>query len=163
MNAIGVDVNEVEGVFHTHAHDDHFAGLASLIRANHRIKYYSTPLVRTSVSKKLCSLLSIKENTFKDYFEVCDLEFDKWNNINGLEVQPVFSPHPVETNILFFRTLWENGYSTYAHLADVASHDVLKKMVEEDKKMPGISKKLMKKIWGDYLSPVQVKKIDLGG
>ena len=163
LNAIGVDTNEVEGIFHTHAHDDHFAGLASLIRANHRIKYYSTPLVRASVSKKLCSLLSIKENTFKDYFEVCDLEFDKWNNINGLEVQPVFSPHPVETNILFFRTLWENGYSTYAHLADVASHDVLKKMVEEDKKMPGISKKLMKKVWGDYLSPVQVKKIDIGG
>jgi len=163
LNAIGVDANEVEGIFHTHAHDDHFAGLASLIRTNHRIKYYTTTLVRASVTKKLCSLLSIKENTFKDYFEICDLEFDKWNNIGGLEVRPLFSPHPVETNILFFRTLWEEGYVTYAHLADVASHDVLKKMAEEDKKMPGISKKLMKKIWDDFLNPAQVKKIDIGG
>ena len=27
------------------------------------------------------------------------------DNINGLEVRPVFSPHPVETNILFFSKL----------------------------------------------------------
>ena len=163
LNAIGVDVNEVEGIFHTHAHDDHFAGLTTLARANHRIKYYSTALVRASVTKKLSPLLSISENEFEKYFEVCDLVFDKWNNIDGLEVRPVFSPHPVETNILYFRTLWENGYATYAHLADIASHDVLTKMVEEDKKLPGISPKLKKKVWEDYLSPVQVKKIDIGG
>ena len=163
LKAIGVDVNEVEGIFHTHAHDDHFAGLTTLIRTDHRIKYYSTHLVRSSVTKKLSSLMSINEDAFEEFFEVCDLEFDEWNNINGLEVKPVFSPHPVETNILFFRTLWENGYATYAHLADVASHDVLKKMVQDDKNLPGISKKLMKKVWGNYLSSVQVKKIDIGG
>ncbi|GIT63470.1 MAG: hypothetical protein Ct9H300mP21_10160 [Pseudomonadota bacterium] len=83
---------------------------------------------------------------FEKYFEVCDLVFDKWNNIDGLEVRPLFSPHPVETNILYFRTLWENGYATYAHLADIASHDVLTKRVEEDKKLPGISPKLNKKV-----------------
>lgn len=163
LNAIGVDVNEVEGIFQTHAHDDHFAGLTTLIHTNHRIKYYSTQMVRATVTKKLSSLMSIKESTFEEYFEVCDLEFDEWNNIDGLEVKPVFSPHPVETNILFFRTLWEEGYATYAHLADVASHDVLKKMLQENKKEPGISKKLKNKVWEDYLSPVQVKKIDIGG
>ncbi len=163
LKAIGVDVNEVEGIFHTHAHDDHFAGLTTLIRTDHRIKYYSTPLVRSSVAKKLSSLMSIKEDSFEQFFEVCDLNFDEWNSINGLDVKPVFSPHPVETNILFFRTLWENGYATYAHLADVASHDVLKKMVQDDNNLPGISKKLMKKVWGNYLSSVQVKKIDIGG
>ena len=73
------------------------------------------------------------------------LEFDDWNNIDGLEVKPVYSPHPVETNILFFRTLWEDGYATYAHLADVTSHDVLKKMLQENKKKPGISRKLKNK------------------
>lgn len=163
LNSIGVDVNEIEGIFHTHAHDDHFAGLTSLIRANHRIKYYSTSLVRASVTKKLCSLMSIDQDTFKNYFEVCDLEFDLWNNINGLEVRPVYSPHPVETNILFFRTLWETGYATYAHLADVSSKAVLKKMVQDNKNLPGISSKLLKKVWQDYLSPVHVKKIDIGG
>jgi len=162
LNAIGVDVNEVEGIFHTHAHDDHFAGLTTLIRANHRIKYYSTPMVRSSVSKKLSALMSISENLFEEFFEVCDLKF-LWNNINGLEVRPVFSPHPVETNILFFRTIWESGYSTYAHLADVASHDVLKKMVQEDHNLPGISKKLMREVWRNYLSSVHLKKIDIGG
>ncbi len=163
LNAIGVDVNEVEGIFHTHSHDDHFAGLTTLIHTNHKIKYYSTQMVRASVTKKLSSLMSIEESTFAEYFEVCDLEFDEWNNIDGLEVKPVFSPHPVETNILFFRTLWEDGYATYAHLADVASHEVLNKMLEENKKKPGISKKLKTKVWNDYLIPVQVKKIDIGG
>jgi cAMP-binding proteins - catabolite gene activator and regulatory subunit of cAMP-dependent protein kinases len=100
---------------------------------------------------------------FAEYFEVHDLEFDEWNNIDGLEVKPVYSPHPVETNILFFRTLWEEGYASYGHLADVASDDVLKNMLEENKKKPGISNKLMNKVWNDYLSPVQVKKIDIGG
>ena len=88
LKSIGIDVNEVEGIFHTHAHDDHFAGLTTLIRTDHRIKYYSTPLVRSSVTKKLSSLMSINEDTFEEFFEVCDLEFDDWNNINGLEVKP---------------------------------------------------------------------------
>ena len=163
LNSIGVDVNEVEGIFHTHAHDDHFAGLTTLVRTNHRIKYYTTALVRASVTKKLSSLMSIKEKTFEEFFEVCDLEFDVWNNIDGLEVRPVYSPHPVETNILFFRTLWKDGYATYAHLADVSSHDVLKKMVQENPQLPGISPSFMKKVWAEYLRPVQVKKIDIGG
>ena len=163
LNSIGVDVNEVEGIFHTHAHDDHFAGLTSLIRANHRIKYYTTPIVRSSVTKKLSALMSISEKAFEDFFEVCDLELDVWNNIDGLEVRPVYSPHPVETNILFFRTLWEDGYATYAHLADISSHTVLKKMVEENAQLPGISSESLKKVWQDYLHPVGVKKIDIGG
>ena len=37
-----------------------------------------------------------------------------------------FSPHPVETNILFFRTLWKDGYVEYAHMADIASFEVLR-------------------------------------
>ena len=110
LNAIGIDVNEVEGIFHTHAHDDHFAGLTTLIHTNHKIKYYSTQMVRASVTKKLSSLMSIEESEFEEYFEVCDLEFDEWNNIDGLEVKPVYSPHPVETNILFFRTLNNRNY-----------------------------------------------------
>ena len=27
MNALGISVSEIEGIFHTHSHDDHFAGL----------------------------------------------------------------------------------------------------------------------------------------
>jgi len=107
LMALGIGVNEIEGVFHTHGHDDHFSGLTTLIRSDHRIKYYATPLVRASVFKKLSALLSVDESTFSNYFDIQDLEFGEWNDIEGLEVRPVFSPHPVETNVLFFRTFWK--------------------------------------------------------
>ena len=163
LNALGINVNEIEGIFHTHAHDDHFAGLTSLIRSDHRIKYYSTRLVRESVTKKLAALMSIDENQFNEFFEVHDLEFDTWNNVNGLEVFPVFSPHPVETNILFLRTLWKEGHVTYAHLADITAFSVLEGMISDDPKAPGISRELYERTRSHYLTKVNLKKIDIGG
>ena len=163
LNAMGIDINEVEGIFHTHAHDDHFAGLTTLIRADHRIKYFATSLVRASVTHKLAALMSIEESSFQEFFDVHDLDFNTWNSINGLEVRPVFSPHPVETNILFFRTLWRDGYIEYAHLADIASFEVLEGMITEDPQSPGISKKMFEDTREDYLKSVQLKKIDIGG
>lgn len=161
--SLGISINEIEGIFHTHCHDDHFCGLQSLIQqSDHKIKYYSTPLVRASVTKKLCALLHMEEESFKEYFEICDIDFDTWNNIEGLEVMPIFSPHPVETNIFLFRTLWEGGYRTYAHLADIASFKVLDGMVHSDSK-PGISKSSCETIKKTYLQPANLKKIDIGG
>jgi len=55
------DVGEIEGIFHTHAHDDHFAGLPALLASGRRLKYFTTPLVRHSVTRKLSALLSIDE------------------------------------------------------------------------------------------------------
>jgi hemerythrin len=49
--------------------------------------------------------LGIEESRFENLFDVHDLDFDVWNNVDGLEVKPVLSPHPVETNILFFRAM----------------------------------------------------------
>ncbi|MBF0310167.1 MAG: bacteriohemerythrin [Magnetococcales bacterium] len=163
LTAVGISINEIEGVFHTHSHDDHFAGLPTLMRSGHRLKYFSTPLVRASVEKKLAALLSIDEELFSDYFEVVDLEFDTWNDIEGLEVKPVFSPHPVETNILFFRTLWEDGYRSYAHFADISSFRVLQGMVTDDAEKPGISQDFFDLTRERYLTPADLKKIDIGG
>ncbi|MCG8636056.1 MAG: MBL fold metallo-hydrolase, partial [Desulfobacterales bacterium] len=163
LTALGFSINEVEGIFHTHAHDDHFAGLTTLIRSGRRIKYYATPLVRASVVKKLSMLMSLKEEMFANYFDIRDLEFDQWNDINGLEVKPVFSPHPVETSILFFRTLWGNGYKTYAHLADIIGFDLLKDMITEKPSGPGITRRFYEKTLENYLTPVDIKKIDNGG
>ena len=56
LTALRIGVNEIEGIFQTHGHDDHFAGLTSLIRSDHRIKYYATPFVRDSVVKKYIAL-----------------------------------------------------------------------------------------------------------
>lgn len=161
--SLGIGVNEIEGIFHTHAHDDHFSGLAMLLRTDHRIKYYSSKLIRTSVMKKLAALTSIKESNFDHFFEFCDLEVDAWNNIEGLEVKPVYSPHPVETNIFFFRTLWGKSYKTYAHLADIAAFKVLENMVTDDSEKDGISADFLTKVKKCYLEPQDLKKIDIGG
>ncbi len=163
LTALGIGVNEIEGIFQTHGHDDHFAGLPTLLRADHRIKFYSTSLVRASVTKKLSALFNWEKDRLDNYFEICDLEFDVWNNVEGLEVKPTLSPHPVETNIYTFRTLWEKGYCTYAHLADIAGLDILKDMVTEDSSEPGISPPFYEQVKGEYLEPADIKKIDVGG
>ncbi|MGA0394192.1 MAG: cyclic nucleotide-binding domain-containing protein [Rhodospirillales bacterium] len=163
LNGLGINVNEIEGIFHTHGHDDHFAGLTTLMRTDHRIKYFATPLVRESVTKKFCALVSIPEADFKTYFNIQDLEFNEWSNIDGLEVRPVFSPHPVETSIFYFRALGDDGYRTYGHLADIAAFDVLDDMVADGNGGGGVSKELVERTKAEYLTPVDVKKIDIGG
>lgn len=162
LNALGITVNEVAGIFNTHAHDDHFAGLTSFIRSDHKIKYFATPLVRASVAKKLCALMSTPEDDFNKFFEVCDLEFDTWNNIEGLEVMPVLSPHPVETNIFFFRTFWDDAYKVYAHFADICSLDRLKQILGE-KTPDNPFAEIYDTVQKNYLYPSNLKKIDIGG
>lgn len=163
LAALGIGVHEVEGIFHTHCHDDHFAGLTTLVRADHRVKYYATPAVRASVAKKLAALMSMSEDSFEDYFEVHDLAWDAWNDIDGLEVKPLYSPHPLETSVFVFRTLWQNGWRSYAHHADIASFRVLDQMTEDDPAKPGISTALAAKVRDDYLAPADIKKLDIGG
>lgn len=163
LTALGIGVNEIAGVFHTHCHDDHFCGLASLMRADRRLKYFAAPLVRASVVKKLCALTSLREDDFTAAFEVCDLDLDRWNPIEGLEVMPVFSPHPVETTVMLFRALGEDGYKTYGHFADIASLSVLEGMRTEDPAAPGISADFLDRVRQDYLRPLDLKKLDIGG
>lgn len=163
MTALGIGIDQVEGIFHTHAHDDHFAGLTALMMAGRRIRYFATPLVRASAAKKLAALLGVEEERFGDYFEIHDLSFDTWNNVEGLEVMPVFSPHPVETNIFMFRTLWGDGYRTYAHFADIVSFDVLRDMVTDDDTVPGLDGEAFERVRAAYLVAVDLKKIDIGG
>ncbi|MBF0098455.1 MAG: response regulator [Magnetococcales bacterium] len=158
LSALGIGINELAGVFHTHAHDDHFAGLPELIRTDQRIHYFATPLVRASVAKKFAALLSIDEGKFEQFFAIHDLKFDTWNRIDGLEIMPFYSPHPVENNLLLFRALGEDGYRTYAHWADLTSNEVLDRMAAQ-----GISPSFIAKIKADYLYPADLKKLDIGG
>jgi hemerythrin len=163
LTALGISVNEIEGIFHTHAHDDHFAGLTSLVRSDHLIKYYAPAVVRASVVKKLAALMSISEERFKKLFEIHTLHFNQWNNIDGLEVKPVYSPHPVEDAFLLFRTYWEGGYKMYAHLADIASLEVLEKYLLNDKEANEVSKKIYSSLKKNFFLPADIKKIDIGG
>ncbi len=59
--------------------------------------------MRASVVKKYAALTGRNEATFYQYFEPHDLALDAWTALEGLEVMPVFSPHPVETTVFFFR------------------------------------------------------------
>jgi len=163
MAALGIGIDQVDGIFHTHAHDDHFAGLTTLMRSGRRIRYFATPLVRASVAKKLGALLGMEEETFADYFDIRDLVFDSWNDVEGLEVMPILSPHPVETNIFVFRALWGDGYRSYAHFADIVSLDVLEGMVTDERRAPGLDRQAFERVRTAYLAPADLKKIDVGG
>jgi hemerythrin len=163
LTALGIGINEIEGIFHTHCHDDHFAGITSLLRTDKRIKYYATPLVRTSVFKKLSALLSMEEDQFDNYFDIRDLTFDTWNDLGGLEVFPFLSPHPVETSAFFFRAFWESRYMTYAHLADISSFAVMDNMITDDDSAPGMSQEDVELTRANYLTHVDLKKVDIGG
>ena len=163
LTALGIGINEIEGIFHTHCHDDHFSGLTTLMRADHRIKYFATSVVRASVFKKLAALMSKEESLVASYFDFFDLQFDDWNNIEGLEVRPFLSPHPVETSVLSFRTFWEGRYLTYSHLADIASFKVMRDMVDEAPAKNGFDQSRFDKVRKEYLANVDLKKIDVGG
>lgn len=159
LNYLGIGLSEISAIFHTHAHDDHFAGIASLIRSGKRMRYYATQPVRESVIKKLSCLVDMPEKDFYDYFDVAQLEYDTWQHIDGFDVKANFSPHPVETTILKFRTLTQDGYKIYAHLADVVSTKTLEEIAKEQK----ISARDVKKIQDDYLEYADLKMIDIGG
>lgn len=163
LDALGIGMKEVAGIFHTHCHDDHFAGLTTLLQRDQPLQYFATPLVRASVTHKFCGLLSIPESEFAKYFDIHDLETGQWNDIMGLEVRPTNSPHPVETTIFNFRVLWEGGYRTYAHFADIASFGVLDAMTTPDTTAPGLSPEYAKAIKAVYLEPADIKKVDIGG
>ncbi len=161
LTALGISINEIDGVFQTHAHDDHFAGLTTLMQADHRIKFMATPLVRSSVTRKLSALLRIDEADFVHYFEPVDLEMDAWNDFAGLEARPSYSLHPVETTIFRFRAEGPDGYRTYAHLADIASFQVLDDMAANP--IPGLPDDLTARTRETYLEPANLKKLDIGG
>jgi len=163
LTALGIGINEIEGIFHTHSHDDHFAGLTTLMQADRRISYFAVPMVRSAVAKKLSALLSIEEDDFNDYFNVRDLVMGQWNDVDGLDVKPVFSPHPVETTIFHFRAMAAGGWRSYAHLADVVGLDILERMITDDPTQPGLSQAWYDKVAADYLEPADVKKVDIGG
>jgi len=69
MAALGVSINEIAGIFHTHAHDDHFAGsppscapiIASPIMRRRRCE--------PAWSRSMGALTGRNEATFYQYFE----------------------------------------------------------------------------------------------
>lgn len=161
--ALGIGISEIEGLFLTHAHDDHFAGITTLMLANHRVRLYAVPMVRASAVKKLAALLDVEEEEFSHYFDMHDLPLNRWTDIEGLEVRPFVSPHPIETTPFVFRAMSQNGYCTYGHFADIVSLKVLDGMVDPNGTADGITREFHERVSRDYRQPLDLKKIDVGG
>ena len=163
LEVLGIDLSEVAGIFQTHAHDDHFAGLTYLLQGGSKIKYFASSLVRKSTFQKLSDLISLPVEEIEKFFEIVDLEFDNWTNITrSVQVQPRFSPHPVETNIYYFRYQEGGEKKIFGHLADIVSSAVLGRMKNPEAKYH-ISEDFFDKTLQSYLEHSDVKKIDAGG
>ncbi|MBF0422466.1 MAG: transporter substrate-binding domain-containing protein [Magnetococcales bacterium] len=161
LTSLGIDISEVDGIFHTHAHDDHFAGLPALIRSDRRMAYFATPMVRASVVKKFSALMSLDEQQFHQFFAVHDLIGEEWNDCEGLLVKPHYSPHPVENTIFLFKARTGNDDKTYAHWADLSGFKVLDGMVgTRDQDLPAAVVEGFKQT---YLGFANLKKLDIGG
>ncbi|HET6452175.1 MAG TPA: bacteriohemerythrin [Spirochaetia bacterium] len=164
LDALGITFAEIEGIFHTHCHDDHFSGLTALVRSDRRLKYYAVPWVRASVQKKLAALMRIGEEHLSSFFEVHDLKEGAWNRVGAMEVRPLFSAHPVETTVFFFRSGEGPARRSYAHLADLASVDVLTRLSTATSDGPAaLSEARRDAFLRDIREPVDLKKIDAGG
>jgi len=158
LDALGIDISEIHGVFISHVHDDHFAGISTLMRGDRKIDVYLTRPVAATARFKLASLLGKPPEIVDQLMNIHYLDEDIWNDIDGLEVRPTMSPHPIETTIIFFRAIWKNGYKTYAHFADIISLKVLQKFIAGG----GLSKQIQEWVIATYAVPADIKKIDAG-
>jgi hemerythrin len=162
LEKLGISRAEVDGVFLTHIHDDHFAGLCDLIHGNRKLYIFASSLVCATALKKLSVLFNMPEEVFKRFFNFSELRLNRWNNLDGLRVMPLLSPHPVETNMLFFEARHDGNTYSYAHLADTISFDALQKLTAHPDN-EALSEADFEEIKNRYLKPAQVKKVDVGG
>jgi len=163
LDSLSISINEIEGVFLTHCHDDHIAGITTLIRSDKKIKIFGSKIVTTSLIKKLSALLVLDEAEFRNLLDIKDLDLEVWNNIDDLEIRPIISPHSVETTIFIFRTFFQDKYYSYGHFADIADSQVLKGMIVENEEEFGITQAFYDKTIQAYSQTVDIKKIDIGG
>lgn len=163
LSQLSITPSELDGIFLTHSHDDHFAGILSLLNAEHKLKFFATSLVKTSIQTKFKSLLNVKLNDLKRFVDFIELTEGKWIDIGDMEVKSNYSFHTVETNIYYFRAKDRNGnYKTYGHITDISSRKDLDIMIKKDK--TGFIKKDWAYDWfSKYLEKCDLKRIDAGG
>ncbi|MBL0691376.1 MAG: MBL fold metallo-hydrolase [SAR324 cluster bacterium] len=162
LDCLSTSQDKLKGIFMTHAHDDHMSGLPTIYHKGKPILIYATNLIYHSLMYKIMALIGISESEYRNIFKHHELVYDKWNDVQGLEVKPVHSAHPIETSIFFFRVKDEDGiYKTYAHLGDVAPL----KMINDFRSsaITDSERNFYDKMIKDYMKPVDLKKIDIGG
>ncbi|MBU2515457.1 MBL fold metallo-hydrolase [bacterium] len=163
LKAFGLKPSQIDGVFFTHVHDDHFSGLYSLINTKTRVKVFATNTVKATIVQKLGTLLSVSEQELTHQFDFHELKREEWNDYQGLEIHPIPSAHPIDTTLFVFRVKDKNGYKSYGHYTDIAAIDWLKKMASKTPGKLGLSREYIEKIKRFFSIKVDVKKIDVGG
>ncbi len=163
LKAFGLKPSQIDGVFFTHVHDDHFAGLYTLINPKRRIKVFATNTVKATIVQKLGTLLATSEKELTQHFDFRELKREKWNDHHGLEINPIPSAHPIDTTLFLFRVKDKNGYKSYGHYTDIAAIHWLEKMVSKTPGKLGLTEKYIEKIRKSFSIKVDVKKIDVGG
>ena len=161
LSYLGIGLSEIDGIFLSHIHDDHFAGFTELLNVERKLNFYTSKLVRHTADLKLKALMNSDQDLLKVAFNCIDLEFNEWNNVNGLEVMPVYSPHTVETNTFRFRAKNNTEYKTYSHLSDTINFKEFDVIVKNSPDL--FTEKDIALVKESYLSKVNLKKIDVGG
>lgn len=161
LSFLGIGLSEIDGIFLSHIHDDHFAGITELLNVERKLNFYATKVIRMTAEKKLKALMNSDQDLLQMAFNCQDLVFTKWTTINGLEVMPVYSPHTVETSTFNFRYSDQGEYKSYTHLSDTISLREFKRIIEKSPEI--FTDKDFKYVQSSYLSKVNLKKIDVGG
>ncbi len=164
LQAVNKKIEDITGFFLSHIHDDHCSSIVRYIYNNKPIRIYSVRTVYASLISKLSSLINIPEKELRTQLDFCELQMNEWNEINGMQVKPVFSFHPVDTVLYIFSYTKNQETKTYAHLADIASLAVLQAIeasMEDDIKP--IVTALMAQTLVVYKEAYNLKKPDVGG
>ncbi len=161
LSFIGIGLSEISGIFLSHIHDDHFAGITELLNVERKLNLYTTKLVRKTAEIKLKALTNSELDLINVAFNCIELEFNEWNEVNGMEIQPVYSPHTVETSIFKFRVFDGKEYKIYSHLSDTINFDAYNTIVENSPEI--FSKEDLSYVRKNYLAKANLKKIDVGG
>jgi len=155
LTALGIGVNEIEGMFHTHCHDDHFAGLTTpdpgaTIASNITA---TPPLVARGGHQENCRrCLGIEEQDFNEYFRRRRTSRPRNGTTStGWRCAPVISPHPVETTVFFFPHADGPAAGAATPIsADIVALDTLEAMVTDDPDEPGIDRAEFERIRDAY-------------
>ena len=163
LDACGMSPDDIDGIFQTHIHDDHFCGYETLWQRKKPLKVYLAEPVRRGIRKKLTSALYTTIEEVDRRYEFVVLPFDSWIGVDNFEVQTLISPHSVETSVFIFRRRHGNGFKSYAHFGDLISFRVLDSITTKDGGSLKVSEETARMVRENYLRPADFKKIDIGG
>lgn len=163
LQALKIKIKDIEGIFFTHVHDDHFAGLYSIISKNTKIKIFATAVIQNTLEKKLAALLMKKQSEVKSLFQYHELKLDEWNDYQAMLIKPLLSPHAIDTTIYVFKVRGNDRDYTYGHFSDIAAISWLENMLINQPDEDGISEEYFNYVKSCFAMKLDVKKVDVGG